>query len=236
MFALGRPSHPSKDDLPMRHGFLLLIPAIGLVWSSASDSQATIVFSTNSTATQTLTSPLFGGAKQITATGTQTFTLDLVAHTANVISLFKGSDLPNPAGEGTLSYDLYNTVTSGTVQVNGSGHYDVTLSLLFELKITTPGALFGTLFETLKKATFTATDIPSLPFPPGTAFFDPAFPDTIPIYLSTDLVNPVGTSSNRVVTINSIVPEPSTIASAGLALLATAGAFVRRDRKASRSN
>ena len=134
-------------------------------------------------------------------------------------------------------YDLYNTVTTGTVTTNPSGSYDISYSLLFELKLTS-GPLAGLIFETLQDATFAASDIPTLPFPAGTAFSDPAGPanDGIYIYVKYD---PTGTyapgtlageSFDRVVTVNSIVPEPSSIVSGSLAAVICVFCGWRRSR------
>jgi hypothetical protein len=85
-----------------------------------------IVFDTESTATQIISSPLFGGAVPLDATGPQQFTINTTTGAANVTSAFQGSDFPNPYAPGQFfTYDLYNTVTTGTVTTNPSGSYDI---------------------------------------------------------------------------------------------------------------
>jgi hypothetical protein len=184
-----------------------------------------IVFDTESTATQMISSPLFGGAVPLDATGPQQFTINTTTGAANVTSAFQGSDFPNPYAPGQFfTYDLYNTVTTGTVTTNPSGSYDISYSLLFELKLTS-GPLAGLIFETLQDATFASSNIPTLPFPAGTAFSDPAGPanDAVNIYVKYDPTGTfapgtlVGESFDRLVTVNSIVPEPSSIVLGGLA-------------------
>jgi hypothetical protein len=194
-----------------------------------------ISFETQSTATQTINSPLVCGAVSITAHGTQVFTLDPSTGFANVTSDFKGTDLPNPFSSGSfLSYDLYNTATTGSISQEMSGSYDITFHVLFELKVTTPGPLDGFTFETLQNATCQSLNIATLPFPPGTAFADPSPSDTLPIYVKVDPTGTfppgtqIGTSSGRIVTINSIVPEPS---SAVLSLIGAAGVGIMAWRR-----
>jgi hypothetical protein len=205
--------------------------------SLASASGASIDFNTQSTAVQTITSDLVGGSIVLSAAGTQHFTVDLDAGTANVTSDFKGTDLVTPVG--TFDYDLYNTATTGTAVDNGDGTYTIRYTLLFELKVTS-GALDGVVFETRTDSLFETT-VTSIPFPDGTVLGDPARPDDeTTIYLQADpngvlaslgvnVGDPVGTSSNRTVTILTVVPEPSGLALLGLGALALAG-VARRSR------
>ena len=206
----------------MRCLVLCLSLAATLSWTQI--AKGDIIFTTQSTATQVITSPLFGGSVSLTATGPQVFTLNPATGFADVTSDFKGSDLPDPLNPGGfLSYDLFNTTTMGTVVQNPSGSFDVSFEVLFELRVTS-GPLAGLTFETQQFATFSAANVPAIPFPPGTAFSDPTPPDTLPIFVKFDPTGTfppgalVGTSSNRVVTINSVVPEPP-----GAILLASAG-------------
>lgn len=197
-----------------------------------------VVFDTESTATQMIYSPLLGGTVALDAAGLQQFTINTTTGAADVTSAFQGSDFPNPYSPGQFfTYDLYNTVTTGTVTTNLSGSYDISYSLLFELKLTS-GPLAGLIFETLQDATFASSDIPTLPFPVGTAFSDPAGPanDGVYIYVKYD---PTGTyapgtlageSFDRVVTVNSIVPEPSSIVSVSLATVICVFCGWRRSR------
>lgn len=190
----------------------------------AASAKADIQFDTESTATQKITSSLVnGGSINLNSAGSQHFTIDLVNGTANVTSAFKGTDFA--ALNTTFDYNLYNTATTGTVSVSG-GNYTVTFMLLFELKITggAGGLLDGTVFETKDNAIFTGT-VGSLPFPDNSVFGDPNRPiDPVAIYLKSDPTGllgtngitigaPIGTSSNRVVTILRSVPEPSTLVS-----------------------
>ena len=181
-----------------------------------------VAFTTESTATQTLSSGLFGTV-QISAIGRQMFNLDPDTGFADVESLFQGSDLPDPLNPGGfLNYDLYNTKTFGEVFENSDGFYDVVFNVLFELKITS-GIFTGLTFETLDLSFFGSLDIESLPFPPGTVFYSP---DPTAIYVQFDPTGTfppgtlVGSSYDRFVTINRIVPEPNSaiIASAFLGL------------------
>jgi len=198
---------------------------------------AAIVFDTNSLAVQMIESPLFGGAPFVlSAPGTQRFTLDLEAGVANVTSDFKGTDLPDPLNPGGfLTYDLYNTPasTTGTVALNGMGTYDIVLTLLFELSITS-GPLAGQTFETQQFATFAALGVPLIPFPDGTVFSDPTPPDLVVIFAKTTLPgvynagDPIGTSSGRTVTILNVVPEPASLAMVGLAAVVGLTALTRR--------
>ena len=192
-----------------------------------------VVFYTESTATQNINSGL--GDFTLTATGTQKFTIDTSGGTADVTSMFKGSDFPDPGG-GHDTYNLYNTVTTGTVTMNGDGSYDVTFHLLFELDVTS-GNLNGLSLVTTMDATF-ATAGATLPFQPGTAFADPNLPssDAVNIYIKGDLNNPVGISYDRLVTINTIVPEPASIVSAGMATLIGLGVAWRRRRVSQKSH
>ncbi len=188
-------------------------------------------FDTESTATQDINSAF--GAFTLTATGIQHFTINTTTGYANVTSPFQGSDFPDPYTHGYDTYNLYNTATTGTVTTNGDGSYNVSFSLLFELDVTS-GALAGLSVVTHDDATFTASNIATLPFPSGTGFFDPGGSDTLNLY-AKDAFGPfaqgqmVGTSSNRLVTINSVVPEPSSIVSAGVA--AFVGLAVMRYRR-----
>lgn len=216
-------------------GFCASIVGISLFAGSAS---ADYQFITQSTATQTITSPLVaGGSIVLDAAGSQEFTIDPVGGTANVVSDFKGTDFETVVG--TFNYKLYNTATVGTVTTN-NGQYTVTFSLLFELKIV-GGLLDGVTFETLTNATFTGT-FDSIPFPDNSVFGDPNRPDdAVAIFLKSDpngvlgsigvgIGDPVGTSSNRVVTALRPVPEPSALASCafGLGLVAAFGLRGRR--------
>lgn len=213
-------------------GFLFCL-SLAATFSLTQTATGTVVFETHSTATQTIASPLFGGAVVITGVGTQVFTIDPSSGFANVASDFKGSDLPNPLlPGGFLTYDLYNTATTGTVTINGSGSYNID----FELRITN-GPLSGLTFETMQLATFAASNIPTLPFPIGTAFSDPTPPDTLAISVKFDPTHTfsvgtvIGTSSNRVVTIDGIiVPEPATwlMGAMGAGIIAT---LLRRKEK-----
>ena len=180
-----------------------------------------IVFDTESTATQNISSPLLGNFT-LTAKGTQEFTIDTTNGTANVTSLFQGTDFP-----GQSTYNLYNTVTTGTVTTNPSGSFNISFQLLFELDVT-GGTFAGLSLVTTQNAIFAASNVPTLPFPAGTAFSDPSGSDTVNVYLKNAFDNfpagtLAGTSSDRLVTINSVIPEPSSLVSAGLATLIGAG-------------
>jgi hypothetical protein len=219
----------------MRHLILVLSLAAGLHLGSA--ARAGFIFDTQSMASQTISSPLFGSDPVvITAMGSQQFSLDLATGVASVESFFQGTDLPDPLSPGSfLSYDLYNTPasTTGSVSINAAGNYDVVFTLLFELKITS-GPLAGQTFETTQLATFAALDVPSLPFPDGTAFADPNPADTVVIYAKTSLPgvynagDPIGTSSGRTVTVLSVVPEPSGLATLGTGALGLLGCLCWR--------
>lgn len=202
----------------------------------AGSASAQVVFNTNSVATQTITSPVFGGAVPLSATGIQTFTINTATGFAGVTSDLHGSDLPNPLAPGTfLNYDLYNTATTGTITPSGSGPYVVSFSLLFELRVTS-GPLTGLTFETQDQATFTALNVASVPFPANTSFSDPTPPDTVAIFVKTDPTNTfppgtlIGTSSDRLVVAISVVPEPSSLTLAGLS---AALPVIRRRRRIS---
>ncbi|MDX2036243.1 MAG: PEP-CTERM sorting domain-containing protein [Isosphaeraceae bacterium] len=218
-----------------------ILLGLGLLLALASSSSAGIVIDTQSLAVQTLESPLFGGAPiVIRSPGTQRFTLDLTTGQANVASSFQGNDLPDPLNPGGfLSYDLYNTPasTTGTIVLNGSGTYDLVFTLLFELAITS-GPLTGQTFETMQFATFAALGVPTIPFGPGTIFTDPARPDPVVIFAKTALPgvysvgDPLGTSTNRTVTVLQVVPEPSTLALGGLGVAVGLGRLARnRNRR-----
>jgi hypothetical protein len=204
--------------------------------SEAGARADTVVFDTFSTATQMIYSPLLGGTVMIDAQGPQQFTIDTTTGYANVASAFEGSDFPDPLNPGQfLTYDLYNTITTGTVTTNPAGSYDISYQLLFELKITS-GLLAGFTFETLQDATFAASDIPTLPFPAGTAFSDPSGlgNDPVDIYVKDDPTNTyapgtlAGVSSDRVVTVSGVVPEPSSMTLAVLAVVSGIGFWPRR--------
>lgn len=204
-------------------------------------ADAAFVFRTQSTATLAIASPLFGAEPvRLSASGPQVFTIDPISGFANVTSAFRGTDLPDPLNPSRfLPYFLANTVTAGTVVTNTNGSFNVNYQLLFELTIT-GGPLTGITFETLQNSTFAAANIPRIPFPVGTSFFDPTGPDTRPIFLKSDPNSilaglgirpgdPVGTSSNRLVTLNAlVVPEPSSLAA--LSIGTSALGFFRLSR------
>jgi hypothetical protein len=224
--------------LPAMTCFTLLLA----LWSELGARGETVVFNTESSATQMIYSPLLGGTVMLDAYGPQQFTVDTATGFANVTSDFKGSDFPDPLNPGhTLTYDLYNTVTTGTVTTTPSGAYDISYQLLFELKITS-GVMAGFTFETLQYATFAASNIPTLPFPVGTAFSDPNGPgnDAVNIYVKYDPTNTyapgtlAGVSFDRVVTVDAIVPEPSTLTLAMFAVVPAIG-FWRWRRRSSNS-
>ena len=194
-----------------------------------------VVLDTFSIAKQTITSPLLeGGQAVIIATGPQHFTFDLTTKVATVTSAFTGNDLPIAVlGGATVSYDLYNTTTTGTVVQNGSGTYDIDFPLLFELKITSPGPLFGVTFETLTNSNFSVHGLPALYLPLGTVFQDlTGGSDVTPIYIKGNPTSPVGISSGRTVTISTVVPEPSSLLLGAVAIGLT-GAMIGRNRRAS---
>ena len=201
--------------------FCVSLLALSVVASSAN---AEFDFVTDSTATQTITSPLVdGGSIDLKSTGTQHFSIDPAAGTANVTSAFTGADFD--ALGTSFSYDLYNTATTGTVTSSG-GVYTIKYTLLFELKITGGGggALDGVTFETKDTAIFQSS-VTSLPFPDNTVFGDPSRPnDVVKIYLKSDpngvlaangvpVGAVIGTSSDRVVTVLRSVPEPASLVS-----------------------
>jgi hypothetical protein len=191
-----------------------------------------VVFDTESTATQMISSPLLGSFA-LDANGPQQFTIDTTLGTANVTSAFQGSDFPDPFSGQHDTYNLYNTTTFGTVTTNPSGSYNISFQVLFELDVTS-GPLNGLSLVTAQYATFAASNVPTLPFPAGTAFSDPSGSDSVNVYLK-DAFGPypagtlAGVSFDRLVTINSVVPEP-----AGITLLAIGvvglGCYVRRSR------
>jgi hypothetical protein len=72
-------------------------------------------------------------------------------------------------------------------------------------------------------ATFTA-NVSALPFPDGTAFSDPGGSNSVNVYLKNDFgPYPAGTlagvSFDRFVTINSVVPKPSSITLLGIGVV-----------------
>jgi len=198
-------------------GFLTLLSGLGLCRETRA---GLYVFDTVSTADQMISSPLLG-TFALDASGPQTFTIDTTNGTANVTSAFQGSDLPDPFLPGQYdTYNLYNipAYTTGTVTTTPSG-YNISFSLLFELDVTS-GSLNGLSLVTMQYATFAASDVPTLPFPIGTAFSDPSGPAPVNIYVKDDF-GPfpagtlVGTSFDRVVT---VVPEPSGIVLLGIGI------------------
>jgi hypothetical protein len=62
--------------------------------------------------------------------------------------------------------------------LNPSGTYNISFQLLFEFDVTT-GSAAGLRLVILQDATFTASSVPALPFPDGTAFFDPGRSDSV---------------------------------------------------------
>ncbi len=227
--------------------YFMLCISLGGLFVSASAAEAAIIFTTQSTATQSISSPLFGpNPVQLSAVGPQVFSIDTAAGTANVISALTGSDLPDPLNPGGfLTYSLANTATTGTIVTNPDGTYNVDFQLLFELMITS-GPLSGITFETLQNSTFAASNIPTIPFPPGTAFSDPLSPDITVIFLKSDPNNilaglginigdPIGVSFGRVVTIDAVtsVPEPTTlVVSIGMCILGVTRPWLRQRRTA----
>ncbi len=222
----------------------LALVALSLVAASAS---ADLQFDTETTADQTITSPLArNGSIDLKSTGTQHFTIDLIAGTANVTSAFTGSDFYTALSPDPFTYSLYNTTTAGTVTFSG-GLYTIAFPLLFELAITggNGGVLNGVVFNTIDPALFQTT-VASFPFPNNTVFGDPNRPnDPVTLYLKSDpngalaamgvnVGDPVGASTNRVVTILRSVPEPSALLSVavGAGLI---GAFGLRKKQARRA-
>ncbi len=197
---------------------LMLLSGLGLCPHARA---GVIVFDTESTADQMISSPLLG-TFALDASGPQTFTINTTNGTANVTSAFQGGDLPDPFVPGQYdTYNLYNipAYTTGTVTTTPSG-YNISFSLLFELDVTS-GSLNGLSLVTTQYATFAASNVQTLPFPVGTAFSDPSGPAPVNIYVKNDF-GPfpagtlVGTSFDRVVT---VVPEPSAITLLGIGLV-----------------
>jgi hypothetical protein len=191
-----------------------------------------IVFDTESSATQMISSSLLGNFA-LNASGPQQFTIDTALGTANVTSAFQGSDFPDPFSGKYDTYNLYNTTTTGTVTTNPSGSYNISFQVLFELDVTS-GPLNGLSLVTTSYATFAASNVPTLPFPVGTAFFDPSGSDSVNVYLKNDFgPYPAGTlagvSFDRVVTINAVVPEPSGIVLLGIGVVGLC-CYVRTSR------
>jgi PEP-CTERM motif len=198
--------------------FTIGICVLAGLWQT-STANAMFDFMTDSTATMTLDSPLLGAPFSITSTGTQDFSINTSTGVASVTSLFQGSDFPNPFGSGTLTYNLYNTTTGGTVTTTSPGVFTIKFSLLFELDITGTSPLAGLQLVTQQNAIFQASNITNIPFPSGTVFADPASPnDVVGVFIQQDptgTFNPgdqAGTSFDRSVIINSVIPEPSSLA------------------------
>ena len=94
-------------------------------------------------------------------------------------------------------------------------------------------------FETKDDAIFEGT-VASLPFPPNSVFGDPNRPnDSVNIYLKADpngvmaslgvaVGDPVGSSSNRVVTTLNVIPEPASLTLLGVGAAGLIGCFMRR--------
>jgi hypothetical protein len=201
----------------MRLHIFGIVLLVGL-WQTA-PAGAGFNFTTDSAATQTITSPLFGNTPfTFTGVGTQEFAIDPVGGTASVISFFQGNDIPNPFAPGTyLSYNEYNTTTGGTVTQTSPGVYTITFHLLFEVDITS-GPLAGLELDTTQSAIFQATNVADIPFDPGTVFGDPSRPnDPVAVSVKYDPTGTLptgsqfGTSTDRTVTVFSVVPEPSSV-------------------------
>lgn len=191
----------------------LAMTAIGFE-SARSANADELVFVTESSFTQSLASPFFGGNIDIAAFGLQTYTVDVDTGFANVESLFQGNDLPDPLNPGEfLNYDLYNTATTGSIVENVDGFFDIQFSALFELRVTS-GLFTGFTFETLDFASFDAIDIDGVPFPPGTLFYSPDSVDVFVQFDPTFTFPPgelIGESFERRITIQSVVPEPTSM-------------------------
>ena len=185
-------------------------------------------------------SPLLGGTVALDASGTQQFTIDTTTGMAGAFGVgVSGQRFPQSVQSRAVFHvrPLQHSDHRHGDHQNPSGSYDISYSLLWSLKLTS-GPLAGLIFETLQDATFAASDIPTLPFPAGTTYSDPAGPanDGIYIYVKYD---PTGTyapgtlageSFDRVVTVNSIVPEPSSIVSGSLATVICVFCGWRRSR------
>ena len=188
-------------------------------------ADASFSFTTITTATQKIDSGL--GSFTLVATGPQQFVIDTAAGTATVHSFFQGNDL---AG---FSYNLYNTTYDGTVTSNGVGGYHIVFKLLFELDVTS-GPYAGLALDTHANAIFEADNISTIPFGAGVTFADPNRPnDGVAVYYK-GTNNQFGTSSNRTVRLDRIVPEPSSVVLLAVGLGSLGSAGFARGRRARR--